>query len=536
MKRYGKQIKMDKETLYDNAIQLKKMVNALQKENEKMKSKLIQEKGECNKKDKLLQNLVTQLNGSTVLPSNYKEAALTVSLKKIVKQSELEIAALKEENLRLNRSIKLTKQNELETMNIMLKKECKRLRSMLETLIRDRNPSGFTKLETKLLEQRSIVNELKEKNDKLRYEAEKAKEAERQALDTIKELEEKELKKQRVRVMPKKQDVKEAREEIERLISEKKQLEHKLTLMESMKAETKSNTTNNDELKKEKEANNNLVKQVADLKKRVEESSVKLVEKDKQIREVKATAKEKEEAYMLKELEEKERLTKRIVRLELELSAKTKEATENPKFNNEVSKPLTAIREITKPLVEVDELGYAKHTFRLVLIQQKKSFNELKDTLFFQYTPDESISIKELTKIFQRLNLSLLEAENLARYLIEPRDQQEVVYNKYNEKSMTSIRISLDSLLNPDNSKDIYNDLSSIIQAAINKIKDRYKYIRNAVQGIEGNLDSIEWERICKKQCPELSSIEWDCLLSLIVNERNDLRDLVFKVVLLCLE
>jgi len=533
---------MDKETLYDNTIQLKKMVNALQKENEKIKSKLIQEKDECNKKDKLLQNLVLQLNGTagaTSLPPNYKEAALTVSLKKIIRQSEIEIGTLKEDNLRLKRSIKLTKQNELETMNIMLKKECKRLRSMLETLIRDRNPSGFTKLETKLLEQRSIVNELKEKNEKFRYEAEKAKEAERQALETIKELEEKELKKQRVKVIPKKQDAREAREEIERLISEKKQLEYKLAAMENVKTMTKNDAKDNDEVKKEKEVNSKLLRQVADLKKRIEENNVKLIEKDKNIREIKATAKEKEEAYILKGLEEKERLTKKIVRLELELSAKSKETIDNtdkPKITIEPPKPLTIIREITKPLVEVDNLVYAKHAFRLILMQQKKDLNELKDTLFFQYTPDEQITIKELTKIFQRLNLSLLEAENLARYLIEPRGQQEVVYNKYNGKPMASVRISLDSLLNLDYSKDLCNDLPNITQTAINKIKNRYKYIRNAVQDIEGSLDSIEWERICKKQCPDLTSIEWDYLLSIMVNERNDLKELVFKVVFLWLE
>lgn len=70
--------------------------------------------------------------------------------------------------------------------------------------------------------------------------------------------------------------------------------------------------------------------------------------------------------------------------------------------------------------------------------------------MFDEYAGEEKISVKELTKIFQRplLKMRAQDAEDMARYLIEPRDQPTIAYNKYVDKPMVEARIKFDSFLN----------------------------------------------------------------------------------------
>jgi hypothetical protein len=86
--------------------------------------------------------------------------------------------------------------------------------------------------------------------------------------------------------------------------------------------------------------------------------------------------------------------------------------------------------------------------------------------LFAEYTAEEFLSIKELMKIFKKnpLKLKHVDAEDLSRFLIEPREKSIVVYNKYAEKLMIDVRMKFDTFLNID--------YPSNLSAEIPKIKE----------------------------------------------------------------
>ena len=197
---------------------------------------------------------------------------------------------------------------------------------------------------------------------------------------------------------------------------------------------------------------------------RSEEYRKRVFEKEREAREISIEAKEKEEAYILKGLEDKEKLTQRMIRLELELKSKNKVISElenRAKEIEEIPPPTDPnanpnAREVRKRLIEAMELRYVKYQFRMVLIKYKMTLNEIKEQLFSDYKPDERITIKELTKVFQKkpLELSVIDAENLSRYLIENRNQEDIVYSKYREKLTAGIRIKLDTVLDINYPKD----------------------------------------------------------------------------------
>ena len=411
---------------------------------------------------------------------------------------------------------------------------------MLEFTNKDKKPVGYTKLEVKLLEQKAISKELKNLNDKLRYETEKAKESEKQALDQLREYEERELKRQRQkgRHVPKKQDFQEVKDEITKLMLEKRELEEKIKSMQDVKIEVKQNPEKNCDSEKQKEVTNKLMKQINELKKTVDKCKNSILEKDKEIRDVKAHAKENEEAYILNGLEEKERMTQRIVRLELELSAKNKEMNQGYVKQNTVIEEVkvkSIVREITKPIVDPLDLVYTKDAFKLWLIKSKIRLNDAKESLFCEYKPDERISIKELTKLFQRkpLKLTYSLAEALARYLVEPREKPEVVYNNYNEKLTADIRISLDTFLGLDYPIDFSDNLDKITEKAFEKIKSKFRYLKSDIDDViseRGELNSVKWAEICNNRYPELRSVERDCLMVIMLGEDNNFTDLHFSV------
>lgn len=61
-----------------------------------------------------------------------------------------------------------------------------------------------------------------------------------------------------------------------------------------------------------------------------------------------------------------------------------------------------------------------------------------------------------MAKIFEKkpLDFSFEMSEMLGRFLIEPRDQPMVVYNKYLDKSIIDVRLKLDSFLGIDYPRD----------------------------------------------------------------------------------
>ena len=285
---------------------------------------------------------------------------------------------------------------------------------------------------------------------------------------------------------------------------------------------------------------NQLKKKNQSLTMKYNECNLKINEYSREMRETKARAKEREDVYVLNALEEKERLTQRIVRLQLELEAKTKELSNTDaksKVMDEIAKNFVGFKESILPIVEVSSLAQVNHQIRIIMIKTKQTQKELKNILFNDYKGDEKISIKELIKIFQKkpLNLSSVPAENLSRYLIEPRENLEIVFSKYTEKSAADIRIRLDYFLDIDYPKDFYENLDDIKKSAGNKIKPKFneakQKIRNIISEV-GEFNSVNWVKICKDLYPDLNTIERDCLMSIMIDDINDIDNLKFTVII----
>jgi predicted RNase H-like nuclease (RuvC/YqgF family) len=125
---------LDKEALYDNALQLKRAVNILREENGKLKAKIQQYDEENMKKGKLMEEMMHQLSiagNASVMPRAHKESSLINALKKKIKEFETENLQLKDANAVLCKNIKLTKQKELEVIKEINKliEHCSSLRS-----------------------------------------------------------------------------------------------------------------------------------------------------------------------------------------------------------------------------------------------------------------------------------------------------------------------------------------------------------------------------------------------------------------------
>ena len=68
-----------------------------------------------------------------------------------------------------------------------------------------------------------------------------------------------------------------------------------------------------------------------------------------------------------------------------------------------------------------------------MLLQQKKLVPEKMAPLVFQdgdYDPNQEISISDLRQKFEALGITVKKGNLLARFLIEPPNQSEIIYNE----------------------------------------------------------------------------------------------------------
>jgi len=75
---------LDKETLYENAIQLKKLTNSLREENEYLRARLNQVEEEYSKSNKLMQTISSKINTTNDLitvSQTCKRNSLIIALK-----------------------------------------------------------------------------------------------------------------------------------------------------------------------------------------------------------------------------------------------------------------------------------------------------------------------------------------------------------------------------------------------------------------------------------------------------------------------
>jgi len=513
----------------------KKNMKMLVIENNQLKVRLQQAEEDCKKKNRLLQELIPMDGTTPMVTQAHKEASLTVSLKKKIRDLEHENEGYKRKNAAMEKNINLTKQNETDANKKAYEEECKRLRSMLEEsiiAIHEDKSLKHSELETRIIEQRVTIKELKKKIQEMDEKLQEKKQTEKKKSEQkAKEMAKKsqvqvhESNKHKEELDQQKTSLEEANERIANLEYYLRQLEDKLNQGRREDYSNQPEQINYESNKNLKNELNNALNEKEDLKRQLRESEKKIFEKDKELREIRNTTKEKEEAYILKSYEEQERLTKRIVRLELELLARRKEDAESGKKSISSEKVIDIIKE--------PQMIYAKTWIKLVLIRQKKTIQKLMEELFVEYKSNESICIKELTKILQRYTLSFDydTAESLSRYLIESREHPAIIYNKYNERKVEEVKEGLNGLLSLNYPPEFWNNEKEVLNSATKKTADQYEYLRGGVG--EGNImDLAKWIQISNSICPELSGIERDYIINVMV-EDNNLKELDFGVFLI---
>ena len=177
--------------------------------------------------------------------------------------------------------------------------------------------------------------------------------------------------------------------------------------------------------------------------------------------------------------------------------------------------------------MNISDLIYVKQLIRVILIRRKITFDELKNKIFNNYLGEELICIKEFIKIAQGpiLGLDFISAENLGRYLIEPRTNQTLLYDKYREIQIIDLRIKLENLFEIDYPKDFYLSSTQILKSALNQIKQNYQRITSEIN--QPKIDLLKWQQI--SITIPLSPIERDFLIA-IMADSNNLNQLNFDV------
>jgi len=492
-------ITTDKETLYASVIDLKKSVNKLKRSNKQLKVKLQSTESECSKKSKFMQELATKLKDN--LPQTHKETLLNspqIKLRQRIQELERENAKLKRIDMVKQKNAEYMKYRELRESSKAYKKECKRLRGMLEELLVSKHEgSGSAEIETRVLELKATVKELRRKNEKLKMRLNKLNEIENETKKMIKKLEQKEIK---------------IKELIDNVIQQKATIQK---LKQALVQEKNLDDLN-------PLADTKYLKEIEDLK----INNVNLKKENEQLKKVRI----KVEGKLLEVQAE-------LTELKLKSNEEDKHIEGVKGYHTEPTiKDITLLKpdSITKPLIRDSDLVYTKMLFRVILIKCKKNLDELEDEIFNEYKYDEFISIKELIKVFQRQPLSLdgKSAEELARYLIEAESKQPIVYDKFREQQIYIIKSRLNTLLKIDYPHDFYFDENDITQSALSKIKEKIGELKVAMNDVllwSNKFDYKKWRDSASKICSNLTPIENDYLVS-IMTEQNDLQQLNFSV------
>ncbi|CAD8140585.1 unnamed protein product [Paramecium pentaurelia] len=167
-KKLPKNIKKEKETLYEEQIELKQQINRIKEENIRLKTKNGQLQKENSKLEKLLENLDSYIQtgqghqplGDHILMNNLKKTLKEVKQQLTEKEAELSI---------LKKHLKLTKVSEIEAELKNYIEESIRLRSLLDQALRNQAAQKMAvqmdNFEEKFYVQMKVINSLQQEMD-----------------------------------------------------------------------------------------------------------------------------------------------------------------------------------------------------------------------------------------------------------------------------------------------------------------------------------------------------------------------------------
>ncbi len=164
----------DKEELYDEAIKLKQSMNHYKDENSKLKTRVAQFEGEVERKDKAIQDLLTQAAsqpGANVMTRAGSETHLVVALKKQLRDMREELKAKDEETKKLKKNLKITRLQETEVEIKMFSDECTRLKHIIEEIVKQKSagysPQEVAMIEGRINQQEAMLSNIKQENGEM---------------------------------------------------------------------------------------------------------------------------------------------------------------------------------------------------------------------------------------------------------------------------------------------------------------------------------------------------------------------------------
>ena len=483
-----------------------------------MRARIQQLEEDCVNKDKLLKDVMTQSKSANHEESR-KEITFTAYLKQKVSELEAEKDWWKKECLQMRKQA----YNKYWSMTKDTAEESKKATGGNKSPGQGKKQT-YMELQEQVLDQKVLIKELNERIRELTIELEKVKDSESQVLDELNKARARgtQVKKKKQKIRQQERIIEKAKEKINVLELEKKTLKNELDEANENINREVSDRAYSEQIEELKKNVERLKKEKDDQATKTKQISKSLLEREREVREIISSAKENEDKYILERLEEKERLEARIVSLELQLSALIKQRSEETPKPRPITEADIVTRRIIKPLVQESDLIYPKQLFNVLMIKKKKTLDDIKRELFAEYGSDEKVSIKELVKILRRppLKLNANMSEDLARYLIEPRDTLEVVYNVYEDKLVGDLRILIDNLVAVDYPEKFWESEEKIVENALKKLKRKISTIE------VNNLNFIKWTQICKEEFPELTAIERNFTIALMTD--NNLYELDF--------
>jgi len=158
----------------------------------------------------------------------------------------------------------------------------------------------------------------------------------------------------------------------------------------------------------------------------------------------------------------------------------------------------------------------------------------LFDLIFEGYAQDETLSIKELTKNLMKkpLDLDNACAEQIARFCIEPKENAELEFNKYREKSVYEINQILENVLGISY-LIIPSELDEQIEKTAEKFKGKMLKVIEMLDQSNVSKDAIhvrKWREIFQDIRSDLEPMEKDILIMLGYLTNKDITKLSIKV------
>eukprot|EP00347_Sterkiella_histriomuscorum_P007882 403347201 len=500
-----KNLVLDRERLFDDAIKQKITANFLKDENLKLKTKVHILEGEMQKKEKFIDELIQQQDsyqiggvGGPIIQSAKiglprTSTHLTLNLKRKIRELQYEVSQKIDEIELMKKNVRSTRLTEIEIENKMYIDECTRLRHQLEEVIKSKDtfadPEEMKLIESRFQQQDLLIEQLRQDNTQLAMIFNQKDMELNQIREVLNQHEQKskssklgqgkELIKVKGQLKDRMRDIKSLRDQLNTqklqneelrvkieemtkknlgsFISNRPAISHTVTVQNS--ALYSSQVNNDKEVQKLKNELSQKDSKIQELNKVVQTAQHKLQEKADDF------SKLQNEKNKFKDLYDK--YQDQVVQLQSQLEdlgAKpqliqkqiTNKAAPAQKQNlnqsNDKSFDKKSEQQLQKPrLPKVDAKKLPIIFWELKLKLQIKGFKhaQMKDFFFKPFQPKDKISIITLSQIFDSNGLSDQDSSLLARYLIEPQDQQYIEYDPDLTQTQAHVIQILNTLITP---------------------------------------------------------------------------------------